>query len=191
MRPAPTTDRETPVTRIVTVAGHTPDIDPSAFVADGATVAGDVTIGADASVWFGCSLRAEKAPITVGPETNLQDLTVVHTDEGVPTTIGARVTVGHRALLHGCTVGDDALIGMGAIVLNGAVVGAGAVIGAGAVVREGMEVPDGALAVGVPAKVLDRPVPPVPRPNVANYVELARLYRAEGLDAGPGAGGAA
>jgi carbonic anhydrase/acetyltransferase-like protein (isoleucine patch superfamily) len=174
------------VARIVTVAGSTPSIDRRAFVAEGATVAGDVTLAAGTSVWFGCSLRAEKAPISVGADTNLQDLTVLHTDAGFPTTIGARVTVGHRALLHGCTVEDDALIGMGAIVLNGAVIGAGAVVAAGAVVREGTEVPPGTLAVGVPATVLDRPVPPVPRPNVANYAELAALYRAAGMDAGPG-----
>jgi carbonic anhydrase/acetyltransferase-like protein (isoleucine patch superfamily) len=112
----------------------------------------------------------------VGEDTNLQDLTVAHTDEGVPTNIGARVTVGHRAILHGCTVEEDVLIGMGAIILNGARIGRGAVVAAGAVVREGMEVPAGTLAVGVPAKVLERPVPDVPRPNVANYLELARWY---------------
>jgi carbonic anhydrase/acetyltransferase-like protein (isoleucine patch superfamily) len=102
---------------------------------------------------------------------------VVHTDPEFPVTIGDRVTVGHRAILHGCTVEDDALIGMGAVVLNGAVIGAGAIVGAGAVIREGMEVPPRTLAVGVPAKVLDREVPPPPRPNVASYLTLAERYR--------------
>lgn len=165
------------MSRILTVDGHTPSVAASAFVADGATVAGDVTVAEGASLWFGCVVRSERAAVTIGRDSNLQDLTVVHTDTGFPTTIGERVTVGHRAILHGCTVHDDALIGMGAIVLNGAVIGAGAVVAAGAVVREGMEVPAMTLAVGIPAKVLERPVPPVPRPNVANYRELAELYR--------------
>ena len=165
------------MSRILTVDGRTPSIAATAFVADGATVAGDVTLAEGASLWFGCVVRSERAAVTIGRDSNLQDLTVVHTDREFPTTIGDRVTVGHRAILHGCTVHDDALIGMGAIVLNGAVIGAGAVVAAGAVVREGMEVPPMTLAVGVPAKVLERPVPPVPRPNVANYRELAELYR--------------
>ena len=165
------------MSRILIVDGRTPSIAATAFVADGATVAGDVTLAEGASLWFGCVVRSERAAVTIGRDSNLQDLTVVHTDTGFPTTIGDRVTVGHRAILHGCTVHDDALIGMGAIVLNGAVIGAGAVVAAGAVVREGMEVPAMTLAVGIPAKVLERPVPPVPRPNVANYRELAELYR--------------
>lgn len=164
--------------RILTVDGHTPTVDPSAFVADTAVLAGQVTLAAGASVWFGCVLRSERSTITIGRDTNLQDLTVVHTDEGVPTTIGDRVTVGHRALLHGCTVEDDALIGMGAILLNGSHVGAGAVVAAGAVIREGQHVPAGALAVGVPARIReDVELPPVPRRNVAGYLALAELYR--------------
>ena len=163
--------------RILTVDGQRPEIDPEAFVADGATVAGDVRLEAGVSIWFGCVLRSERSHIRIGRDTNIQDLTVVHTDEGRPTIVGERVTVGHRAILHGCDIEDDALIGMGAIILNGARVGAGALVAAGAVVREGMEVPAGSLAVGIPAKVLDRPVPEVPRPNVANYLELADLYR--------------
>jgi carbonic anhydrase/acetyltransferase-like protein (isoleucine patch superfamily) len=163
---------------ILTVDGHTPSLDPSAFVAATAVLAGQVQLGAGASVWFGCVLRSERSTITIGRDTNLQDLTVVHTDEGVPTTIGDRVTVGHRALLHGCTVEDDALIGMGAILLNGSHVGAGAVVAAGAVVREGQHVPAGALAVGVPARIrTDVDLPSVPRRNVAGYLALAELYR--------------
>ncbi len=162
--------------RILTVTDQTPEIDPDAFIAEGATVAGDVHLAAGVSVWFGSVLRSERSTVRVGRDTNLQDLTVVHTDADTPTTIGERVTVGHRAVLHGCTVEDDALIGIGSVVLNGAVIGAGAVVAAGAVVREGMEVPPMSLVVGVPAKVLDRPVPEVPRPNVANYRELAEAY---------------
>lgn len=163
--------------RILTVAGATPVIDPDAFVADGATVAGRVHLAAGVSVWFGCVLRAEHSDLTVGPDSNLQDLTVVHTDAGVPAHIGARVTVGHRAILHGCTIEDDALIGMGAVLLNGAHIGAGAVVAAGAVVREGQHVPPGTLAVGVPATIREVELPPVPRRNVAGYLELAAAYR--------------
>lgn len=164
--------------RILRVGDASPTIDPDAYVAPDATIAGDVRLDAGVSVWFGCVVRSEASTVTIGRDSNLQDLTVVHTDEGSPTTIGERVTVGHRALLHGCTVEDDALIGMGAVVLNGAVIGRGALVAAGAVVREGMEVPPMTLVAGVPAKVLEgRPVPGLPRPNVANYLDLAARYR--------------
>ncbi len=162
---------------VLTVNGKTPDIDPSAYVAENAVVAGDVRLGPRASVWFGCVLRSEVEAITVGADTNVQDLTVVHTDPGSPVVLGDRVTVGHRVVLHGCTVEDDALIGMGAVVLNGAVIGRGAVVAAGAVVTQGMQVPEMALVAGVPAKVLDRPVPDVPRINVEAYLMLSDAYR--------------
>lgn len=162
---------------LITVNSLSPSVDPGAYVADTAVLAGDVRLAAGASVWFGCVLRSEVETITIGPDSNVQDLSVVHTDPGSPCTLGARVTVGHRVVLHGCTVEDDALIGMGAVVLNGAVIGAGAVVAAGAVVTAGTLVPAGALVAGVPAKVLDRPVPEVPRPNVAGYLMLAGLYR--------------
>ena len=165
------------MTKIITVSGLTPAVDPGAFLAEMAVVAGDVALAPGASLWFGAVVRAEKAPVTVGRDSNLQDLTVVHTDEGFPTTIGDRVTVGHRAIIHGCTIEEDALIGMGAIVMNGAVVGRGPIVGAGAVVTEGTKVPAGSLAVGLPAKVLDRELPEPPFPNVASYLELASLYR--------------
>lgn len=156
---------------------HTPRIDPSAFVAEGATVAGNVTIGPRSSIWFGTVVRSEYAAIAIGAETNLQDLTVVHADPAFPVTIGDRVTVGHRVILHGCRVDDDALIGMGAVVMNGAVVGEGAVVAAGAVVTEGTQVPPRTIAMGVPAKIVEREVPEIPRPNVAGYVHLAEVYR--------------
>ncbi|MEX2504387.1 MAG: gamma carbonic anhydrase family protein [Egicoccus sp.] len=156
---------------------HTPRIAPDAFVAEGATVAGNITIGARSSIWFGTVVRSEYAEVTIGEETNLQDLTVVHADPASPVTIGDRVTVGHRVILHGCRVDDDALIGMGAVVMNGAVIGEGAVVAAGAVVTEGTQVPPRTIAMGVPAKVVEREVPEIPRPNVAGYVHLAEVYR--------------
>lgn len=129
-------------------------IDPSAFIAPGAVVLGDVSMGPDSSVWYGCVVRGDMAPITIGASTNIQDLTMMHVDAGVPCTIGARVGVGHRAILHGCTVEDDCLVGMGAVLLNHVHVGTGSVIGAGAVLPEGMNVPPGSLVLGVPGKVV-------------------------------------
>jgi carbonic anhydrase/acetyltransferase-like protein (isoleucine patch superfamily) len=164
------------VPTVLTVAGVTPQL-AGAFLAETATVAGDVTLAGGVSIWFGTVLRAEHAPITVGADSNLQDNSVVHTDARFPTRIGERVTVGHRVVLHGCTVEDDVLVGMGAVVMNGAVIGEGAVVGAGAVVTEGTVVPPRTIAVGVPAKVLEKEVPPVPRPNVAGYLALADAYR--------------
>jgi carbonic anhydrase/acetyltransferase-like protein (isoleucine patch superfamily) len=131
-----------------------PVIDPSAYLARGAIVLGDVTLGAQVSVWYHAVLRGDTESIVVGDGTNLQDFTMVHADPGVPCRIGARVTVGHRAILHGCTVEDDCLIGMGAIVLNGARIGAGSAVGAGALVKEGMVVPPGSVVVGVPGRVV-------------------------------------
>jgi carbonic anhydrase/acetyltransferase-like protein (isoleucine patch superfamily) len=163
------------------VGGRTPQVDPSAFVAPGAEVDGDVVLGARSSVWYGAVLRGDIAPIRVGAETSVQDGAVLHTDLGFPCEVGARVTVGHRAVLHGCTVEDEALIGMGAIVLNGARVGRGALVAAGALVPEGAVVPAGAVAMGVPARVV-RAVRPEEaermRQGVAHYVELAARHRA-------------
>lgn len=143
---------------------------------------GDVRLEAEASVWYQCVLRGDIGPITVGARTNIQDLTMVHVDEGVPCRIGAGVGVGHRCILHGCTIEDDCLIGMGSILLNGVHVGTGSVIGAGAVVPEGMQVPPGSLVLGVPARIR-RPVDDELRARirltVEHYVALARLH-AEG-----------
>ena len=129
------------------------NIHPTAFVAPGAVVLGDVTLGARASVWYGAVLRGDNAAIVVGDATNLQDGTIVHVDHGKPTHIGARVGVGHRVILHACTVEDDCLIGMGSILLNDVRIGTGSVVAAGAVVPEGTRVPPGSLVVGVPARV--------------------------------------
>lgn len=137
--------------------GRRPTVPTTAWVAPSADVIGDVTLGEHASVWYGCVVRGDIAPIRIGAETNVQDLTTVHVDVDRPCVIGDRVGIGHRAIIHACDIGDDCLIGMGAIVLSHAVVGAGSVIAAGAVVREGMVVPPCSLVVGIPARVV-RPV---------------------------------
>ena len=130
-----------------------PVIHETAFVADNTTVRGNVTIGEGAGIYFGAVLRAETDPITIGPGSNIQDNCVLHADPGFPTKVGRDCTVGHAAILHGCTIGDNTLIGMGAILLNGARVGRDCIVGAGALVPQGMEIPDGSLAFGSPAKV--------------------------------------
>ena len=129
-------------------------VEGGAFVASNAVVTGDVTLGEQASVWFGCVLRGDDAPITIGARTNIQDLTMVHADPGVPSVIGADVTVGHRCVLHGARVEDRCLIGMGAILLGGSVIGRESLVAAGAVVKENFVVPPRSLVAGVPAKVL-------------------------------------
>lgn len=164
------------MTTVLTVNGHTPRIAGGAFLAATAVVAGDVELADGVSVWFGTVIRSEHERVTIGADSNIQDLTAVHTDPGSPVLLGERVTVGHRCVLHGCTLEDDVLVGMGAVVMNGAHVGQGALIAAGAVVTEGTVIPELSLAVGVPAKVIDRPVPEVPRANVAAYLDLAARY---------------
>jgi carbonic anhydrase/acetyltransferase-like protein (isoleucine patch superfamily) len=162
-----------------THASRSPVIHPTAFIAPGADVLGDVRLGPEASVWYQCVLRGDIAAIAVGARTNVQDLTMVHVDEGFPCTVGAGVGVGHRCILHGCTIEDDCLIGMGSVLLNGVRVGTGSVIGAGAVVPEGMEIPPGSLVLGVPARI-KRPVDDALRGRirltVEHYVRLARLH---------------
>ncbi len=123
------------------------------FVAPNAAVIGRVTLESRASVWFSCVLRGDTDPIVVGEGSNIQDGTVIHADPGFPTTIGRNVTVGHKAMLHGCTIGDGSLIGIGAVILNGARIGRGCLIGAKALVTEGMDVPDGSLVLGSPGQV--------------------------------------
>ncbi len=160
---------------------HVPEIHPDAFIAPTATLVGRVTIAKDASVWFGCVLRGDIEPISIGEATNIQDNSIVHTDPGLPTRVGARVGVGHRCLLHGCVIEDECLIGMGSIVLSGAIIETGSVVAAGALVTEGMRVPAGSLVMGVPAKVV-RPVDDELRRRIAftveDYLELARAHRA-------------
>lgn len=134
--------------------GHAPRLAPDAFVAPGAVIVGRVEVGARSSIWYGCVLRADEEEVVIGEECNVQDLTVMHADPGFPAILEDRVSVGHRAIIHGATVREDALVGMGATLLNGSVIGSGSVVAAGAVVPPGMEVPPGVLVAGVPAKVV-------------------------------------
>lgn len=157
-----------------------PEIDPSAWVAPDANVIGRVVMGADSSVWFGVTIRADNEPIVIGAGTNVQEHSVFHTDPGCPLTLGANVTVGHKAMLHGCTVGDGSLIGMGATVLNGAVIGKGCLIGAGALVTEGKVIPDGSLVMGAPGKVvreLDEAAKARLLASAAHYQANARRFK--------------
>lgn len=158
-----------------------PRIHPTAFIAPTASVMGDVTLGEDASVWYGAVVRGDMAAIVIGPQTNLQDGAIVHVDEGVPCSVGARVGVGHRVILHGCTVEDECLVGMGSVLLNGARVGRGSVIAAGAVIPEGMSIPPGSLVMGVPGRIV-RPVDEGLAARIVgtwkHYVEQARAHRA-------------
>ncbi|GHE95414.1 gamma carbonic anhydrase family protein [Aliiroseovarius zhejiangensis] len=134
--------------------GIAPEIAEDVFVAADANVIGRVEIGAKASVWFGTTIRGDNEQISIGAGTNVQENSVFHTDLGFPLTIGANVTVGHKVLLHGCTIGDNTLIGMNATVMNGAVIGKNCLIGAGALVTEGKEIPDGSMVLGAPGKVV-------------------------------------
>src|SRR6478736_4762312 len=138
---------------VLSLPGRTPELDATAFVASGARLVGSVRLAAGASVWYNAVLRADSDAITVGERSNLQDNVSVHVDADHPVTIGANVSVGHNAVVHGCTIGDAALIGMGATILTGAVIGDGCLVAAGAVVLEGTVVPPGSLVAGVPAKV--------------------------------------
>jgi len=159
-----------------------PTIDPDAWVAPDANVIGRVILGAGASVWFGATLRGDNEPITVGDGTNLQENAVCHTDMGFPLTIGRDCTIGHKAMLHGCTIGDETLIGMGATVLNGAKIGRNCLIGAGALVTEGKEIPDGSLVMGAPGRVvrqLDEAAIAGLRLSAKGYQDNARRFRAD------------
>lgn len=138
---------------ILALPGKSPKLHDESWVAPHASVLGDVTLGARVSVWYSATLRADFESIVVGEGSNIQDSATVHADPGFPVTIGARVTVGHNAILHGCTVEDDSLVGMGAVIGNGARIGAGSLVAAGAVVPQGMVVPPKSMVVGVPAKV--------------------------------------
>jgi carbonic anhydrase/acetyltransferase-like protein (isoleucine patch superfamily) len=150
-----------------------------AYAASNAVITGDVTLGADVGVWFGCVLRGDDAPLVVGARTNVQDLTMIHADTGVPNVIGSEVTIGHRCVLHGARVEDRCLVGMGAILLSGSIVGAESLVAAGAVVREGFVVPPRSLVAGVPARIVraldDEAVARI-RASADGYVAKIRLY---------------
>jgi carbonic anhydrase/acetyltransferase-like protein (isoleucine patch superfamily) len=156
-------------------------IDPSAYIHPLAAVIGDVTIGARTSVWPTAVIRADSAAISIGADSNVQDGAVLHVDVGYPMVIGARVSIGHRAILHGATVEDDCLIAMGAILLNGVVVGAGSLVGAGAVCREGMRIPPRSVVLGVPARVAREATSEITqriRDTSESYLRLVGEYRA-------------
>jgi carbonic anhydrase/acetyltransferase-like protein (isoleucine patch superfamily) len=162
-------------------AGKAPRIDADAWLADDATVTGDVTLGPGASLWFGVVVRGDVNHVRIGARSNVQDLSVVHVTGGThPTVIGEDVTVGHRVVLHGCTVHDRCLIGIGSVVLDGAEIGPEAMVGAGALVPPGMRVPPRTLVMGTPAKVkralTDEEVAHL-RESAARYVEYAGRYR--------------
>jgi carbonic anhydrase/acetyltransferase-like protein (isoleucine patch superfamily) len=159
-----------------------PQLAPGAWAAPSADLIGDVRLGARASVWFGAVLRGDNTPLILGEETNFQDGSVGHSDAGFPLTIGARVTVGHQATLHGCTVADDCLIGMGARILNGAMIEPECIVGAGALVTEGKRFERGSLIVGAPARVVRQVTDEerhLLRASAAHYAEKAQRYAAE------------
>jgi len=163
------------------IDGDIPKLANGAWVAPSADLIGDVRLGPRATVWFGAIIRADNTPIILGEETNFQDGAIGHSDPGAPLTIGARVTVGHQAILHGCTVADDCLIGMGARVLNGAYLGPECLVGANALITEGKRFQEGGLIVGAPARLV-RPLTDAEkaglRLSAAHYAEKAARYAA-------------
>ncbi|MEO9339029.1 gamma carbonic anhydrase family protein [Mesorhizobium sp. SB112] len=162
--------------------GKSPEFadEPTNWIAPDATIIGNVNIGRNVGVWFGSVIRGDNENITIGDDTNVQEHTIMHTDPSFPLTIGEGCTIGHRALLHGCTIGKNSLIGMGAIVLNGAKIGNNCLVGAGSLVTEGKEFPDNSLIVGSPAKAvrtLDDEAINRLKLSAAHYVENARRFR--------------
>jgi carbonic anhydrase/acetyltransferase-like protein (isoleucine patch superfamily) len=160
----------------------TPVIAPDVFLAENASVIGDVVIGAGSSIWYGTVIRADVMPIRIGDATSIQDNSVIHVTSGFSgTTVGDRVTVGHNVILHACTIEDDCIIGMGSIILDGARVRRGSIVGAGALVTPGTDIPEGTMVMGSPARV-KRPLTDDERSRIASsaehYVELARMYLA-------------
>jgi carbonic anhydrase/acetyltransferase-like protein (isoleucine patch superfamily) len=158
----------------------TPQVANSAWVAPNAQVMGDVVMGEHSSLWYGAVARGDTATLTIGAGSNVQDGSVLHADRGAPLTIGEGVTVGHQAVLHGCTVGDGSLIGIGAIVLNGAKIGKHCLVGAGSLVTEGKEFPDGSMIMGSPAKVVRQLSPEQQeglRQSAKHYIDNARRFQ--------------
>ena len=161
---------------------HAPQVPASAYVASGATVIGQVILGEGASVWPAAVVRADNERITVGARTNVQDGAVLHADPGIPLTIGENVSIGHQAMLHGCTIGDGSMIGIQAVILNRAVIGKNCLVGAGAIVTEGKSFPDRSLLVGAPAKVVreltDKEVEFI-RSNADDYRKRQEAYKTQ------------
>jgi len=159
---------------------HAPQVPASAYVAAEASLIGRVTLGERASVWFGAVARGDNEPITIGDESNVQEGAVLHADPGFPLVIGRRVTVGHQAMVHGCTIGDGSLIGIQAVVMNGAVIGRDSIVGAGAIVTEGKRFPERSLILGAPAKVVRELTPEQTqriRAAALHYVDNAERHR--------------
>jgi carbonic anhydrase/acetyltransferase-like protein (isoleucine patch superfamily) len=160
--------------------GVAPRVAEGAWIADSAQVMGNVELAQDVSVWFGSVIRGDTEVIRIGRGSNIQDGSVLHADIGKPLTIGENVTVGHKVMLHGCTIGDGSLIGIGSIVLNGAKIGKGCIVGAGALVTEGKEFPDGSMVIGSPAKAVRALTPEQQqglRASAQHYIENARRFR--------------
>ncbi|MFT6407880.1 MAG: carbonic anhydrase/acetyltransferase-like protein (isoleucine patch superfamily) [Arenicella sp.] len=167
---------------IYKLGDKTPKIDPSCFVAPSADLIGSVVMHSNASVWFNCVLRADNEPITIGENSNVQDGSILHVDDNFPIIIDANVTVGHKVMLHGCTIGEGTLIGMNAVVLNGATIGKNCLIGANSLVTEGMQIPDGSMVLGSPAKVvkeLDQKTQAMLKMGAAHYTHNSALYLAK------------
>ena len=167
---------------IYALGEHHPDVHETAYVADSAAVIGKVVLKKDSSIWFGATLRGDNEPITIGEGSNVQESAVLHTDPGSPLTVGDHVTVGHQAMLHGCTVGDGSLIGIQAVVLNNAVIGKNCLIGACALVTTGMVIPDGSMVIGSPSKVV-RPLKPEEiegmQRGIHGYVGRAKMFKTD------------
>ncbi len=165
---------------IFALGDQTPQIAESCFIAPSASLIGSVKLAADASVWFNCVLRGDNDSITIGEGSNIQDGSVLHVDPGCPINIGRNVTVGHKVMLHGCSIGDNSLIGMNAVVLNGARIGKNCLIGANTLITENTEIPDGQLVLGSPGnivKALNQANIELIKASAEHYVENARRYR--------------
>mgnify|MGYP003645468445 CR=1 FL=1 len=165
---------------LYTLGDAHPDLDDAAWAAPDANIIGKVTLLAGASVWFGATLRGDNEMITVGQGSNVQENCVFHTDMGFPLTIGTNCTIGHKVMLHGCTIGDNTLVGMGATILNGAVIGKNCLIGAGALITENKTIPDGSLVMGAPGKVvrqLDEAAIQRLTASALHYTENAARFR--------------
>jgi carbonic anhydrase/acetyltransferase-like protein (isoleucine patch superfamily) len=163
------------------IDGSAPQVPTTSWVAPSAELIGDVRLGEEVGIWFGAVIRADNTPIVLGDRTNVQEGCMLHSDPGVPLSVGADCTIGHHAILHGCTLGDRVLVGMGATVLNNAVIGDDCLVGAGALVTEGKEFPSGSLIVGAPAKVvrqLSAETIAAIRHSAAEYASLQAHFRA-------------
>ena len=165
---------------IYRIGDKLPQLDSSVWIAPNATVIGDVRLAANVSIWWGAVLRGDNDPITIGEGTNIQDGSILHTDDGIPITMGCNITVGHMVMLHGCTVGDGTLVGIKSVVLNGAVIGKNCLIGANTLIPEGKVIPDRSVVMGSPGKVVreltDEQLARIAR-NAPHYVQNAQRYR--------------